>query len=377
MTRADRFRLSAARFFVVCVSAVLLLHSGSASAQQDTEALEDAATALSDLLKGLKDKQPKLPDRSLSGYVVVTRRASDAFSNGWREEQCEAFGTLSLKPGSMQSYPEGQWATSDAIIHAATQMESELTPEFRKPRTASWEGAGAVAANLNISTYSDQTYSIYFSMSSIPVEQVEQVGDYAPIITKGRQCSLSVRAEGLPVPDDTQPFAGSFQDPDTDVNLEWEFWPNPCAVGEIPPAPGAVKVQNDQATRLQDAVVAATDVEGVGNEFVNATWPDENRLLPRFAMRVSRDGCALPSIRSMMARCTKPGEHQGASHLLIGAVQQANNRTRATVRIVEVETGIVETTGRSDANGTDDEALRQSIANAMDKLDRRIDCAGV
>jgi len=222
-----------------------LLPPGSAGAQQDTEELEDAATALSDLLRGLKGKQPKLPDRSLSGYVVVTRRVSNVFSNGWREEQCEAFGTLSLKPGSMQSYPEGQWATSDAIIHASTQMESELTPEFRKPRTAGWEGAAPVAANLNISTYSDQTYSVYFSMSSLPVEQVEQVGDYAPIMTKGRQCSLSVRAEGLPVPDGTQPFAGSFQDPDTDVNLEWEFWPNPCAVGEIPPATGAVKVQGE------------------------------------------------------------------------------------------------------------------------------------
>lgn len=377
MICAHRLRSSAARVFVVCVSAVLLLPPGSAGAQQDTEELEDAATALSDLLRGLKGKQPKLPDRSLSGYVVVTRRVSNVFSNGWREEQCEAFGTLSLKPGSMQSYPEGQWATSDAIIHASTQMESELTPEFRKPRTAGWEGAAPVAANLNISTYSDQTYSVYFSMSSLPVEQVEQVGDYAPIMTKGRQCSLSVRAEGLPVPDGTQPFAGSFQDPDTDVNLEWEFWPNPCAVGEIPPATGAVKVQGEQATRLQQAVVAAIDVEGVRDEFVNAAWPKESGLLPRFAMRVSRDGCALPSIRSMMARCTKPGEHQGASHLLIGAVQQANNRTRATVRIVEVETGIVETTGRSDANGTDDEALRQSIANAMDKLDRRIGCAGV
>lgn len=377
MICAHRLRSSAARVFVVCVSAVLLLPPGSAGAQQDTEELEDAATALSDLLRGLKGKQPKLPDRSLSGYVVVTRRVSNVFSNGWREEQCEAFGTLSLKPGSMQSYPEGQWATSDAIIHASTQMESELTPEFRKPRTAGWEGAAPVAANLNISTYSDQTYSVYFSMSSLPVEQVEQVGDYAPIMTKGRQCSLSVRAEGLPVPDGTQPFAGSFQDPDTDVNLEWEFWPNPCAVGEIPPATGAVKVQGEQATRLQQAVVAAIDVEGVRDEFVNAAWPKESGLLPRFAMRVSRDGCALPSIRSMMARCTKPGEHQGASHLLIGAVQQANNRTRATVRIVEAETGIVETTGRSDANGTDDEALRQSIANAMDKLDRRIGCAGV
>lgn len=377
MICAHRLRSSAARVFVVCVSAVLLLPPGSAGAQQDTEELEDAATALSDLLRGLKGKQPKLPDRSLSGYVVVTRRVSNVFSNGWREEQCEAFGTLSLKPGSMQSYPEGQWATSDAIIHASTQMESELTPEFRKPRTAGWEGAAPVAANLNISTYSDQTYSVYFSMSSLPVEQVEQVGDYAPIMTKGRQCSLSVRAEGLPVPDGTQPFAGSFQDPDTDVNLEWEFWPNPCAVGEIPPATGAVKVQGEQATRLQQAVVAAIDVEGVRDEFVNAAWPKESGLLPRFAMRVSRDGCALPSIRSMMARCTKPGEHQGASHLLIGAVQQANNRTRATVRIVEAETGIVETTGRSDANGTDDEALRRSIANAMDKLDRRIGCAGV
>ena len=376
MIRAVRSGLGAVRVFVICVSVVLLLSPGLADAQQDTEDLEDAATAFSDLLKGLKDKQAQLPDRSLSGYVVVTRRVSDTFSSGWREEQCDAFGTLSLKPGSMQSYPEGQWATSDSIVHAATQMDSELTPQYRKPRTAGWEGAGPVAANLNISTYSDKTYSINFSMASIPVEQAEQVGDYAPIITRGRQCSLSARAEGLPVPDGTQPFAGSFQDPDTDVNLEWEFWPNPCAVGEIPPAPGAVSRPDDQAVRLQDAVVAAIDAEGVGNEFVNASWPDENTMLPRFAMRVSREGCALPSIRSIMARCAEPGEHRGASHLLIGSVQQANNRTRANVRIVEVETGIVETTGRADATGTDDEALRQSLVHAMEKLDRRIDCSG-
>ena len=377
MIRTGRVCSTTVRLFVVCVSAGLLLHCGSAGAQQDTEDLEDAATALSDLLKNLKDKQPKRPDRSLSGYVVVTRRASNVFSNGWREEQCEAFGILSLKPGSMQSYPQGQWATSDSIIHAATQMESELTPEFRKRRTASWEGAGPVAANLNISTYSDRTYSIYFSMPSIPVEQVEQVGDYAPIITTGRQCSMSVRAEGLPVPEGTKPFAGTFQDPGTDVNLEWEFWPNPCAVGEVPPAPGAAAAQDNQHTRLQDAVAAAIDVDGVGNEFVSATWPDEISLLPRFAVRVSRDGCALPSIRSIKARCYKPGEHQGASHLLIGAIQQVNNRTRATVRMVDVETGIVETAGRSDATGTDAAALRQSIASAMEKLDQRIDCAGI
>jgi TolB-like protein len=77
-----------------------------------------------------------------------------------------------------------------------------------------------------------------------------------------------------------------------------------------------------------------------------------------------------------MAGCSKPGGHQGASHFLIGTIQQGQERTRANVRIVEVETGIVKSTGRADASGTDDGALRQSIAAAMDKLDRRIECTG-
>lgn len=92
----------------------------------------------------------------------------------------------------------------------------------------------------------------------------------------------------------------------------------------------------------------------------------------RFAVRISGQGCILPSLDSF-ADCssTAPGS---ATHLLVGSLQIAGGASRFNARVVDVETGEVLTATRGDTQGTETEALLQAASDAIRGLSFSIDC---
>jgi hypothetical protein len=79
------------------------------------------------------------------------------------------------------------------------------------------------------------------------------------------------------------------------------------------------------------------------------------RSILEFNVRLGRDHTVLPNRACLEERIRKgeveEGTLEGASHLLIGAVQTDGGTTRVTVRVVNSATGEVVATGRADASG--------------------------
>lgn len=94
--------------------------------------------------------------------------------------------------------------------------------------------------------------------------------------------------------------------------------------------------------------------------------------LLEFGVPLGRRNRPLPNrecIQAEAARGNVPeGSEEGASRMLIGALQQAGSVSRVTARIVEVETGVVHQTGRGDGSGTGPAAITEAALVAIDAL---------
>lgn len=63
-----------------------------------------------------------------------------------------------------------------------------------------------------------------------------------------------------------------------------------------------------------------------------------------------------------------PGSQFGAHKMLVGAVQQASDQTRVTVRIVDVATGAIGSTALANAAGMTDASIQQAATAALQKV---------
>lgn len=94
--------------------------------------------------------------------------------------------------------------------------------------------------------------------------------------------------------------------------------------------------------------------------------------LSKITVRLDGFGRALPSqqcIDEGTANGSVPsGSQFGAQKLLLASVQQAGNQTRVTVRIVDVATGAIQSSGLADAGGTSDAAIQQAATSAIQKV---------
>lgn len=104
----------------------------------------------------------------------------------------------------------------------------------------------------------------------------------------------------------------------------------------------------------------------------NEIYVYENNGLTCFVVRLDEDGNPLPTqpcLEQIIQKGMVPeGSLSAAASLLMGCIQQAGQRTRITVRIVDVETGEVQETGMGEADGTDEEAIDEAMDEALENL---------
>lgn len=120
-----------------------------------------------------------------------------------------------------------------------------------------------------------------------------------------------------------------------------------------------LRVLSDHGPELDDSSVK---VESWGAE---GLW--------RFAIRISDEGCILPTLDSI-ANCSSSKAQVSASRLLIGSLQVAGGASRVTARIIDVETGEILTASKGDSTGTDTDALVQAASDAIGGLGVTVGC---
>ncbi|HEX9758574.1 MAG TPA: hypothetical protein VGB26_12385 [Nitrospiria bacterium] len=88
-----------------------------------------------------------------------------------------------------------------------------------------------------------------------------------------------------------------------------------------------------------------------------------------FYIRLNADGDTLPSMSCIVDHISngsvKEGTVIGAKTMIVGCIQQAGNQTRTAAREVDVETGVIQDTGKGDAAGTDGKSIRESAGSAF------------
>jgi uncharacterized protein (DUF39 family) len=66
--------------------------------------------------------------------------------------------------------------------------------------------------------------------------------------------------------------------------------------------------------------------------------------------------------------CITEGSLEGAEYLIIGAILESEGMTRVTMRVIDVETGVVLQGGVGTVQGTGTEAISQAAAIALNQL---------
>ena len=135
--------------------------------------------------------------------------------------------------------------------------------------------------------------------------------------------------------------------------------------------------QEGFAGEMQQAFVDALRRRGIdaGPEHVSINGAETNQAYFQFTLRVSGDGCLLPQVRAIARECIREGSQEGAKHILLGSIQRAFGKTRAIVRMVVVETALIDSGGKGDANGTDADAVSDALGKALDVMEYKIACA--
>jgi hypothetical protein len=123
-----------------------------------------------------------------------------------------------------------------------------------------------------------------------------------------------------------------------------------------------------RADSIRDAVADGLNTAGAsaGGDVVSI----RHASIDEFSVRLGSKQQPLPN-RACLEERIKAGEVgeaalQGATHLLVGGVQESGGRTRVTVRVTDVATGAVVATGKADASGPD--ALGSAARDAIAQL---------
>lgn len=102
---------------------------------------------------------------------------------------------------------------------------------------------------------------------------------------------------------------------------------------------------------------------------VDSVYVYKNNGMTCFQIRLGKNHQPLPSLACIERRIrsgeVKEGSVDGATTMLVGCIQQDGNRTRTTVREIDVETAEVLPTGKGDAQGTDMPAIGKSVKEAF------------
>lgn len=153
-----------------------------------------------------------------------------------------------------------------------------------------------------------------------------------------------------------------------DAVVTWTFTPGArkpkpdekCRDGDFRDGPTDARSESVRQA-LAQALTAVGSTVGPG-----AVGIRQQSLL-EFNVRLGRDHTVLPNRACLEERIAsgevEEGSLEGASHLLVGAVQTAGGTTRVTVRVVDSATGEVVATGRADATGpgATSTAMRQAV----------------
>lgn len=140
-----------------------------------------------------------------------------------------------------------------------------------------------------------------------------------------------------------------------------------CPGADAPSAAPAGRVSRDMATALAGIgmPVPLGDISAASS---SGLW--------RVTIRLAADGRILPSDACISEGVANgsvgAGSQTGAAKLLIVTVQQAANQTRATARIDDVATGVIEASAIGNATGVSDAAIGQAAATAFQQLGGKI-----
>jgi hypothetical protein len=154
-----------------------------------------------------------------------------------------------------------------------------------------------------------------------------------------------------------------------DAVVTWTFTPGarkpdpPCKEDDFRDGPTDARSES-----VRQALAQALTAAG-GTASPGAVGIRQGSLL-EFNVRLGRDHNVLPNRACLEERIrngeVEEGTVEGASHLLVGAVQTAGGTTRVTVRVVNSATGEVVAAGRADASGSG--ATSTAMSQAVGQL---------
>jgi hypothetical protein len=164
-------------------------------------------------------------------------------------------------------------------------------------------------------------------------------------------------------------------------SLSWSFSPAGSTAGGTPtvPATGAIRCpkwstpSSAGPARLRNDLTAAfkSHADAVTFSDVSVTGSIAAGTA-KIEVRLAANGRALPSLECIDEAIANgsagPQSQAGATHLLLGAIQQANGITRVTLRVVDVTTGQILNSALGDAPGTSDAAVTNAAGAALGKL---------
>ena len=363
---------------LLLVPLVVLSQESDGPSKDEMREMENSMSSLADMLKGLKGLKEKLPDRKLHGVVRVVQNLDYQLGTSTSRGQCTSFGALSLLSHSFEAYPLGAWESKEGWLHSNAQRDLKWD-DGGSTATEAWRGDEIVGGTFGISTHDDETYSISFNSAAVATSIETHHPRSAPLHSVQGRCGISIHLKDLPLPaDSSMPFSGSGYDAESKTRVSWQFWPNECKADEYLLSSHKnydPVVQEGLDGEVQAAFVDALRSKGVAAGPEHVTIYDAENTNPiRFMLRVSGDHCLLPAERAIAEKCIKEGSQEGAMHVLLGGIQRTDSQTRATVRVVEVETGLISSGGKGDADGTGANAIEQAVEKALDSMDYKITC---
>lgn len=147
-----------------------------------------------------------------------------------------------------------------------------------------------------------------------------------------------------------------------------------CEEGEAPSSPYACEHggSDPDLRDLEEAVRRGMEAGGYAPrpDSVHVTRQADGRMC--FSMRLNKNNRPLPSLacirQHLHAGNVEDGTVSGAWTWVIGCVQQHGGQSRVNVREVDFPTGIVDRTGRADADGTGPDAIEEGVREAVRRM---------
>ncbi|MEI6512298.1 MAG: hypothetical protein WCO51_03380 [bacterium] len=125
-------------------------------------------------------------------------------------------------------------------------------------------------------------------------------------------------------------------------------------------------------SNLRSIIRKSLQTHGTEISLENMEFKGSNTRLMRFYIPLNKDNRPLPTLICLEQAIAEGRIAEGTQHnpdkLLIGSIQQFDNKTRVTVRITNLETGEITAVGKDDAEGANDSAIREAINKALDNL---------